>query len=116
MSATKTWNIGDVLTASDLNSNFSKLPYSTYSFGLPVVGAVAANSQVTYAVVYPTGRFSVTPNVTVSTTDPYLTGYVSSVNAGTVTLGWRNNGNATSGAAFVVYCISVQGTSGSAIG
>ena len=32
MSATKTWSIGDVLTAADLNSNFTYLPYRTSAF------------------------------------------------------------------------------------
>ena len=117
MSATKTWNIGDVLTASDLNSNFSKLPYSTYQFSYTyTAGAIAINTQTTFAVVYPTSRFSVAPIVTVSSNDPFLTAYVSAVGAGTVTVGLRNNGNASSAATVVVTGHATQWASGSASG
>lgn len=117
MSATKTWSIGDVLTASDLNSNFTKLPYSTYQFLYTYTsGALAVNTGTTFAVVYPTSRFSVAPIVTVSSNSTVLTAYVSAVNAGTVTVGLFNNGNASSAATVVVYGQATQWASGSASG
>ena len=116
MSATKTWNIGDVLTASDLNSNFSKLPYSTYQFSYTYSGTISANSGVTFAVVYPTSRFSVAPIVTVSSNSAALTAYVYLNNAGTVTVGLFNNGASVSGATTLVYGQATQWASGSASG
>ena len=91
MSATKVWSIGDVLTASDLNSNFSKLPWATTAFTATQSGALAINTGTTVAVVFPTSRFTVAPIVTVSTNSTVLTAYVSAVNAGTVTVGVYNN-------------------------
>ena len=117
MSATKSFSIGDVLTAADLNSNFTKLAYSTYQFTYTYTsGAISANSGVTFAVVYPTARFSVTPIVTVSSNSPVLTAYVYTNNSGTVTLGLFNNGASVSGATVVVYGLAAQWASGSASG
>lgn len=117
MSATKTWNIGDVLTASDLNSNFSKLPYSTSAVTATYTGgAIAINTSTTVAIAFPTSRFSVAPIVALSTSDQYLTAYVSAVTAGTVTVGLRNNGNASSAGTVVIYGLASQWTSGTAAG
>jgi hypothetical protein len=116
MSATKTWAIGDVLTASDLNSNFTKLPYSTSAFTATQSGALAVNTGTTVAVVFPASRFSVAPIVTVSTNSTVLTAYVSAVNAGTATIGVYNNGAASSGATTTIYGMAVQMTSGTAAG
>lgn len=114
MSATKTWNIGDVLTAADLNSNFTKTPYAMTAFTATQSGALAINTGTTVAVVFPTSRFSVAPIVTVSTNSTVLTAYVSAVGAGTVTVGVYNNGNASSGATTTIYGVAVQMASGSA--
>lgn len=116
MSATKTFTIGEVLTASDLNSNFSKLPFSTSAFTYTQAATIAVNTAVTFAVVFPASRFSVAPLVTVSTSDQMLTGYVSAITAGTATIGLRNNGSGTSAASAIVTGFAVQMTSGTAAG
>jgi len=116
MSATKTFTIGEVLTAADLNSNFSKLPFSTAAFTYTQVATLVMNSSVTFAVVFPASRFSVAPLVTVSSSDQYLTAYVSAIASGTATIGLRNNGNATSAANAIVTGFAIQMTSGTAAG
>ena len=117
MSATKTWSIGDVLTASDLNSNWSKLPYSVMPFTSTYTsGAIAANATALVAIPFTASRFSVAPIVTVSCSDRYLTAYVYSVNAGTVTVGLSNNGNASSAATVVIYGNATQWSSSTAAG
>ena len=117
MSATKTWNIGDVLTAADLNSNFTKLPYAFASFTSSyTAGAIAANGNATLAIVLPTSRFSVAPICTVSTNSTVITPYISAVGAGTVTVGLFNNGATSSAATVVIYGVAVQATSGTAAG
>jgi hypothetical protein len=115
MAGTKVWTIGEVLTASTLNGNFDKLPYASSAFRYTQTGTIAINTSVTTAVAFPVSRFSVAPLVTVSSSDQYLTAYVSSVTSGTVTIGLRNNGNATS-AACQVSGFAVQMTAGTASG
>jgi hypothetical protein len=116
MSATKSWSIGEVLTASDLNSNFSKLPYATSAFTYTQVATIAANGTATTAVVFPASRFSVAPLVTVSSSSEVLTAYVSAITSGTATIGLRNNGSITSAASAIVTGFAVQMTSGTAAG
>jgi hypothetical protein len=116
MSATKSWSIGEVLTASDLNSNFTKLPFASSAFTYTQVATLAPNVSTTFAVVFPASRFSVAPLVTVSTSDQYLTGYVSAITAGTATIGLKNNGSGTSAASAIVTGFAVQMTSGTAAG
>lgn len=117
MAATKTWNIGDVLTASDLNSNFSKLPLAVSAVTATYTGgAIAINTGTTVAIAFPTSRFTVAPIVSVSCNDKYLTAYVSAVTSGTVTVGLRNNGNTSSAATVVIYGVATQMTSGTAAG
>jgi hypothetical protein len=117
MSGTKSWSIGDVLTASDLNSNFTKLPFATSAFTYTQVATVATNTTATaVAVVFPTSRFTQAPIVTLACNDQYLTPFVSAVNAGTVTLNVRNNGNATSAANVVITGFAIQMSSGTAAG
>lgn len=116
MSATKTWAIGDVLTAADLNSNFTKLPYAVSAFTATQSGALLVNTGTTVAVVFPAGRFTVAPIVTLTTNSTVLTPYISAVNAGTVTVGVFNNGNASSGATTTIYGVATQMTSGTAAG
>jgi hypothetical protein len=115
MAATKVFTIGEVLTASDLNGNFSNLPYSTSAFSFTYGTAIAPNSVVTVAVVFPVARFSQAPIVTVSTSDQMLTAYVSAIGSGTATIGLRNNGSGSSGTA-IVTGFAVQMTSGTAAG
>ena len=116
MSATKTWSIGEVLTANDLNNNFTKLPYASAGFTYTQVATIAVNTAVTFAVAFPASRFTVAPLVTVSTSDQMLTGYVSAITSGTATIGLRNNGSGTSGANAIVTGFAVQMTSGTAAG
>lgn len=117
MSATKTWNIGDVLTASDLNSNFTKLPYAVAGFTSTYTGgAIAINTSTTVAITLPVSRFSVAPIVSVSCNDPYLTAYVSAIGSGTATIGLRNNGNASSSGTVIITGVAIQMTSGTAAG
>ena len=117
MAATKVFTIGEVLTASDLNGNFSKLPFATSAFSYTQVATVAPDSTGTaVAVVFPASRFSVAPIVTVSTSSSVLTAFVSAVTAGTATINVRNNGNGSSTANSVVTGFAVQMTSGTAAG
>ena len=116
MSATKVFTIGEVLTASDLNSNFSKLPYSSAAFTYTQVATLAPNVDTTFAVAFPASRFTVAPLVTVSSSDQYLTAYVSAITAGTATIGLKNNGSGTSAASAIVSGFAVQMTSGTAAG
>jgi hypothetical protein len=117
MAATKVFTIGEVLTASDLNGNFSKLPFATSAFTYTQVATVAPNVTATaVAVVFPASRFSVAPIVTVSTNSPFLTAFVSAITAGTATINVRNNGDTTSGANAIVTGFAVQMTSGTAAG
>jgi hypothetical protein len=115
MAATKVFTIGEVLTASDLNSNFSKLPYASAAFTYTYGTALAPNVGITFAIAFPTSRFSVAPLVTVSSNDQYLTAYVSAITSGTATIGLRNNGSSSSGTA-IVTGFAVQMTSGTAAG
>ena len=117
MSATKSWSIGEVLTASDLNSNFTKLPYASSAFTYTQVATVAANATATaVAIAFPASRFSVAPIVTLATNDQYLTAFVSAITAGTATINVRNNGSGTSAASAIVTGFAVQMTSGTAAG
>jgi hypothetical protein len=116
MAATKVFTIGEVLTASDLNGNFSKLPFASAGFTYTQVATIAVNSIATTAVVFPAGRFSVAPLVTVSSNDQMLTAYVSAITAGTATIGLRNNGSGSSAASAIVTGFAVQMTSGTAAG
>jgi hypothetical protein len=118
MAAYKTWTIGDVLTAADLNASFQDLPLNTAAFtaNYSASTGIAINTSVTISVTLPASRFDVAPIVNLTTTDGLITPYVSSVTNGTVVVGLRNNGNATSGTAFTIYGFAVQMTSGTAAG
>jgi hypothetical protein len=117
MAATKVFTIGEVLTASDLNSNFDKLPFATSAFTYVQAATVAANATATpIAVVFPASRFSQPPIVTVSTSDQMLTAFVSAIGAGTATINVRNNGSGTSAASAIVTGFAVQMSSGTAAG
>lgn len=116
MAGTTVWTTGQVLTAATLNGNFSKLPYASTAFTFTQVATIAINTATTTAVAFPASRFSVAPLVTVSSSDQYLTAYVSAITSGTATIGLRNNGNATSAANAIVSGFAVQMTSGTAAG
>lgn len=116
MAATKTWTIGEVLTASDLNGNFSKLPFASAGFTYTNAATIAVNTTTTTAVAFPAGRFSVAPLVTVSSNSEMLTAFVSAITSGTATIGLRNNGSGTSAASAIVTGFAVQMTSGTAAG
>lgn len=118
MSGTKAWSVGEVLTAADLNGNFTKLPYSSAAFTASgATTAIAAGSSATVAIVFPASRFSVAPVVTLSTSAAFITPVINSVNAGTVTVATVNNGLLSQGAnTITVYGFAVQMTSGTATG
>jgi hypothetical protein len=116
MAATKVFTIGEVLTASDLNGNFSKLPYASAGFTYTNAATIAVNTTTTTAVAFPAGRFSVAPLVTVSSNSEMLTAFVSAITSGTATIGLRNNGSGTSAASAIVTGFAVQMTSGTAAG
>lgn len=116
MSGVKSWSIGEVLTASDLNGNFANLPYSSAAFTFTQVATIAVNATALTAVAFPASRFSVAPIVTVSSSDQMLTAYVSALTSGTATIGLRNNGSGTSAASAIVRGFAVQMTSGTAAG
>lgn len=116
MSGTKSWSIGEVLTASDLNGNFDKLPYASSAFTYTQVATIAANGTALTAVAFPASRFAVAPLVAVSSRSNVLTAYISAVTSGTVTVGLCNNGAATSAANVIVSGIAIQMTSGTAAG
>lgn len=116
MAATKVFTIGEVLTASDLNGNFSKLPFASAGFTYTNAATIAVNTTTTTAVAFPAGRFSVAPLVTVSSNSEMLTAFVSAITSGTATIGLRNNGSGTSAASAIVTGFAVQMTSGTAAG
>jgi hypothetical protein len=116
MAGTKSWSIGEVLTASDLNGNFTKLPFASAAFSFVQAAALAPNAEATTAVVFPAGRFSVAPLVTVSADRSVYTAYIASVTTGTATIGVRNNGSFTPATNGVVTGFAVQMTSGTAAG
>jgi hypothetical protein len=116
MAGTKTWTIGEVLTAATLNGNFDKLPYASSAFTYTQVATIAANGTALTAVAFPASRFAVAPLVTVSSRSNVLTAYISAVTSGTVTVGLCNNGAATSAANVIVSGIALQMTSGTAAG
>lgn len=118
MSATKTWSIGDVLTAADLNRNFTKLPLAMSGFtGSGPSTAIASGSSATVAIAFPASRFTVAPIVTLSTSGAFITPVVNAVTSGTVTVAMVNNGASSQGASTItVYGIAVQMTSGTAAG
>jgi hypothetical protein len=116
MAGTKVWSIGEVLTASDLNGNFDKLPYASSAFTYTQVATIAPNSTALTAVAFPTSRFAVAPLVTVSSRSNVLTAYINAVTSGTVTVGLCNNGAATSAANVIVSGVAIQMTSGTAAG
>lgn len=116
MAGYNVWTIGQVLTASALNANFDRLPYSSAAFTYTQVATLAPNVTTTFAVAFPASRFSVAPIVTVNTSSPYLTPYISAVTSGTVTIGLANNGATTSAANTLVRGYAVQMTSGTAAG
>jgi hypothetical protein len=116
MAGTKVWTIGEVLTASALNGNFTKLPYASSAFTYTQAAVISPNSTAVTAVAFPASRFAVAPLVTVSTTDRYLTAYVSAITSATATIGLSNNGNGSSTANVIVSGIALQMTSGTAAG
>ena len=118
MSATKSWSIGDVLTAADLNSNFTKLPLAVSGFtGTGPSTAIAAGSSATVAIAFPTSRFTLAPIVSMSTSAAYITPVVNAITSGTVTVAMVNNGGVSQGASTItVYGIAIQMTSGTAAG
>jgi hypothetical protein len=116
MAGTKTWSIGEVLTASDLNGNFTKLPFASSAFTFTQVATIAPNSTALTAVAFPASRFSQAPLVTVSSRSNVLTAYINAVTSGTVTVGLCNNGAASSAANVIVSGIAIQMTSGTAAG
>lgn len=116
MAGTKTWSIGEVLTASDLNGNFTKLPYASSAFTFTQAAALTPNSTALTAVAFPASRFAVAPLVTVSSQSNVLTAYINAVTSGTVTVGVCNNGATNSATNVIVSGIAIQMTSGTAAG
>jgi hypothetical protein len=116
MAGTKVWNIGDVLTASDLNGNFAKLPYSSYSFRTTLAGPAGPGTSYEFAIAFPAGRFTVPPNYTVGTSQAIITCYVPSITAGTVVIGSKNTSPSVFATNFDVSLTFVQMTAGTANG
>ena len=113
----KTWTIGEVLTAGDLNTAFTPLPlYAAAITAQYTAGAIAANGTASVAIALPVSRFTVAPIVTLTTTDSVLTPFVSAVTSGTVTVGLRNNGSVSSGGTVTITGWAFQFTSGTAAG
>ena len=116
MATTKTWTIGDVLTATDLNNNFANLGWSMAAgTGDSTTGVLAADGTASVNITYPSGRFTVAPIVSAWTTSNR---YICSINtnaAGSATVVVRNV-SAGSGSDATVYWSAVQMTSGTAAG
>jgi hypothetical protein len=116
MAGTKVWNIGEVLTASTLNGNFSKLPYSYFSYRTTLGGPLGAGTSYEFAVAFPAGRFQVPPNYSVGTSLAIITCYIPSITAGTVVIGSKNTSPSVSASNFDVSANFVQMTAGTANG
>jgi hypothetical protein len=116
MAGYKTWTIGDVLTASDLNSNFANLGWSRAAgTGDSTSGALAADATSTVNITYPTSRFSVAPIVSVWTSSNRYICSVGTNTAGSAIVTVRNVSAAT-GSDATVYWSAVQMTSTTAAG
>jgi hypothetical protein len=116
MAGTKVWNIGEVLTASTLNGNFAKLPYSSFSYRTTLGGPLGPGVSYEFAVAFPAGRFQVPPNYSVGTSLAILTCYIPSITAGTVVIGSKNTSPSVSASNFDVSANFVQMTAGTANG
>jgi hypothetical protein len=116
MSGTKAWQLGEILTAADLNGNFNKLPFAASAFTFTRAATLAANASATTAVAFPAGRFTQAPLVTVSSQSNVLTAYVSAITSGTATIGLCNNGAVTSATNVIVSGIALQMTSATSAG
>ena len=116
MSATKIWSIGDILTASDLNSNFTKLAYAQAAGeGATTTGALAADATTTVNIVYPSSRFSVAPVVQAWTSSNRYVVSIGTNTAGSAIATVRNVSAAT-GSDATLYWTAVQMTSSAANG
>jgi hypothetical protein len=118
MSGTKTWSVGEVLSASDLNTNFNKLPYATSAFTASGPStAIASGASALVAIAFPTSRFQVPPIVTLSTSGAFVTPVLNAISAGTVTVALVNNGGSSQPSnSVVIYGFAVQMTAGTAAG
>lgn len=116
MATTKTWTIGDVLTASDLNSNFANLGWSRAAgTGNTTTGALIVDATATVNITYPTGRFSVAPIISAWTSSNRYICSVGTNTAGSAIVTVRNVSLAT-GSDATVYWSAVQMTSTTAAG
>jgi hypothetical protein len=116
MAGTKVWTTGEVLTASTLNGNFAKLPYSFFAYTARLGGPLGAGASYEFAVAFPSGRFQVAPIYTIGTSQAIITGYVASITSGTVTLGVKNTSPSVSATNFDICLTAVQMTAGTAAG
>jgi hypothetical protein len=116
MAGTKVFTAGEVLSASDLNGNFAKLPYATsVGTATTTTGAIGTAAQTTVNVTFPASRFSVAPIVSAWTVSPRYIAVATTIAAGSATITVRNVSEA-SGTDVLVYYSATQMTSGTAAG
>jgi hypothetical protein len=117
MAGTKVFTAGEVLSAADLNGNFSKLPYA-YAAGTASsqTTALAAGASIgSITITYPASRFSVAPIVQCWTgSTRYIVSPTANA-AGSATVAVRNVSDGT-GAIETIYYMAVQMTAGTAAG
>jgi hypothetical protein len=116
MAGTTVFTSGQVLSASALNGNFSKLPYAyAAGEGATTTTALAADATSTVNITYPTSRFSVAPIVHAWTNSNRYVVSIGTNTAGSAIATVRNV-SAASGSDSTLYWTAVQMTSGTAAG
>jgi hypothetical protein len=116
MSATTVFTAGQVLSASALNGNFSKLPYA-YAAGTAnsTTGTLAPDGAISVAVTFPASRFNVAPIVQAWASNNRYIAFANDITSGTANITVRNV-SAGTGASETIYWTAVQMTSGTAAG
>ncbi len=116
MAGTKVFTAGEVLSATDLNGNFAKLPYAyAAGTGVTTTGALAADATATININYPSSRFVVAPIVQAWTTSNRYVVSVGTNTAGSAIATVRNV-SAASGSDSTLFWTAVQMTAGTAAG
>jgi len=117
MAGTKVFTAGEVLSAADLNGNFTKLPYA-YAAGTAstLTGALVADGTIgSITITFPTSRFSVAPICQAWTSGTRYIASVTSIGTASATVTVRNVSAAT-GSSETIYWNAVQMTAGTAAG
>jgi len=115
MTATTVFTAGQVLSASALNGNFSKLANAQAAgTATATTGGLAGGATVVLNITYPSSRFAVAPILTVSTTSPRYVCGVTTNTAGSATITVLNVTGTTGSDATLYYQAVQMGTAAAA--